>query len=169
MQFPTTKCLIASKLPWSKKLFTALPGCCPLRTGRHFLMLCACVPVISFLNQRPVIDLGAKLVHTWNCSLAASMRLARSLPVLLVVAKAYAIGPASCKKWKLYLPANKFCVYNLQLGMIKRPTRTSAATIPPPAKNESCIYQLISFMYTTYSCRWWIVQPGPAQHPPLTL
>ena len=57
---------ITLSLLWSIKLFTALPGCCPLhRTPFSDLVrkwTCSLVP----RPKTPVIGLGARLVHTWN-------------------------------------------------------------------------------------------------------
>ena len=57
---------IALNSPWSIELFTALPGCCPLRR----------TPFLKFVRMRTrslvpkprttVIDLGARQVDTWN-------------------------------------------------------------------------------------------------------
>ena len=79
---------------WSMKLFVTLPTAVHF-IGHHFLMLYTYARIVSFPNQRRIIGLRARVVPTWNrklTNLAASVRLAQSLPI--VVAKAYAIGKA---------------------------------------------------------------------------
>ena len=62
---------IATNLPWSIKLFTALPGCCPLHwtlfSNVVRMHTCGLVPK----PKTTVIGLGVRLVHTWNHKLAS--------------------------------------------------------------------------------------------------
>ena len=56
---------IATNSPWSIKLFTALPGCCPLcRTPLSNVHMCT----HSFISKpkTTVNGPGVRLVHTWN-------------------------------------------------------------------------------------------------------
>ena len=80
---------VAPNSPWSIKLFTALPGCCPLcRTPFSNVVhmhTCSLVPK----PKTTVIGLGARLAHVKSRVDQRSVRLVRSLPV--VVAKAYAV------------------------------------------------------------------------------
>ena len=74
---------IASNLLWSKKLFSALPGCCPLRRTPFSNLVRMRT---SSLVPKPitmVIGLGTRLVHTWS----HAHWLAWSLP--MVVGKAH--------------------------------------------------------------------------------
>ena len=68
-QLPTTQRLHSrSNLLWSKKLFSALPGYCPLRRtpfSNPVRMRTSCLvpkPITT------VIGLGTRLVHAWNRS-----------------------------------------------------------------------------------------------------
>ena len=81
---------IAPNSPWSIKLFTALPGCCPLRRTPFSNVVRMRTRSLVPKPKTTVIGLGARLVHTWNRGVDQhSIRLAQSLPV--VVTKAYAV------------------------------------------------------------------------------
>ena len=57
---------IAPNLPRSIKLFTALPGCCPLRRTPFSNVVRMRTRSLVPKPKTTVIGLGARLVHTWN-------------------------------------------------------------------------------------------------------
>ena len=65
---------------WSIKLFSTLPGCCPLHRTPFSNVVRMCTRNLVPKPKPTVIGLGVRLVHRW---------LAQSL--LVVVAKAYAV------------------------------------------------------------------------------
>ena len=80
---------IAPNLPWSIKLFTALTDCCPLRRTPFSNVVRMRTRSLVPKLKTTVIGLGARLAHVKSRVDQRSVRLVRSLPV--VVAKAYAV------------------------------------------------------------------------------
>ena len=61
---------LASNLPWSIKIFTALPcGCCPLRRSPFYYLVCMHTHSLIPKTKTTVIGLGVRLVHMGNCVL----------------------------------------------------------------------------------------------------
>ena len=80
---------IAPNSPWSIKLFTALTDCCPLRRTPFSNVVRMRTRSLVPKLKTTVIGLGARLAHVKSRVDQCSVRLVRSLPV--VVAKAYAV------------------------------------------------------------------------------
>ena len=80
---------IAPNSPWSIKLFTALTDCCPLRRTPFSNVVRMRIRSLVPKLKTTVIGLGARLAHVKSRVDQRSVRLVRSLPV--VVAKAYAV------------------------------------------------------------------------------
>ena len=80
---------IAPNSPWSIKLFTALTDCCPLRRTPFSNVVRMRTRSLVPKLKTTVIGLGARLAHVKSRVDQRSVRLVRSLPV--VVAKAYAV------------------------------------------------------------------------------
>ena len=80
---------IAPNSPWSIKLFTALTDCCPLRRTPFSNVVRMRRRSLVPKLKTTVIGLGARLAHVKSRVDQRSVRLVRSLPV--VVAKAYAV------------------------------------------------------------------------------
>ena len=80
---------IAPNSPWSIKLFTALTDCCPLRRTPFSNVVRMRARSLVPKLKTTVIGLGARLAHVKSRVDQRSVRLVRSLPV--VVAKAYAV------------------------------------------------------------------------------
>ena len=80
---------IALNSPWSIKLFTALTDCCPLRRTPFSNVVRMRTRSLVPKLKTTVIGLGARLAHVKPRVDQRSVRLVRSLPV--VVAKAYAV------------------------------------------------------------------------------
>ena len=81
---------IAPNSPWSMKLFTALTDCCPLRRTPFSNVVRMRTRSLVPKLKTTVIGLGARLAHVKLRVDQRSVRLVRSLPVVLV-AKAYAV------------------------------------------------------------------------------
>ena len=81
---------IAPNSPWSIKLFTALTDCCPLRRTPFSNVVRMRTRSLVPKLKTTVIGLGARLAHVKSRVDQRSVRLVRSLPV--VVAKAYAVN-----------------------------------------------------------------------------
>ena len=80
---------IAPNSPWSIKLFTALTDCCPLRRTPFSNVVRMRTRSLVPILKTTVIGLGARLAHVKSRVDQRSVRLVRSL--LVVVAKAYAV------------------------------------------------------------------------------
>ena len=57
---------IATNSPWLIKLFTALPGCCPLCRMALSNVVHMCTHSFISKPKTTVNGLGVRLVHTWN-------------------------------------------------------------------------------------------------------
>ena len=80
---------ITPNSPWSIKLFTALTDCCSLRRTPFSNVVRMRTRSLVPKLKTTVIGLGARLAHVKSRVDQRSVRLVRSLPV--VVAKAYAV------------------------------------------------------------------------------
>ena len=81
---------IATNSPWSIKLFSALPACCLLCRMPFSNVVCMRTCSLVPKPKTTVIGLGVRLVHTWNRELSRH----RTVGMVVVVAKAYAVGKA---------------------------------------------------------------------------
>ena len=64
--FTPLSVFIATNSHWSIKLFSALPGCCPLRRTPFSNVIRMRTRSLVPKPKTTVIGLGARLVHTWN-------------------------------------------------------------------------------------------------------
>ena len=67
---------IATNSPWSIKLFSALPGCCPLRRMPFSNVVHMCTNILVPKPKTTVIDLRARLLHCEITSWPGSVQLA---------------------------------------------------------------------------------------------
>ena len=81
---------IATNSHCSIELFSALPGCCPLRRTPFSNVVRMRTSGLIPKPKTTVIGLGVRLVHKWNRELTRQ----RTAGTVVVVVKAYAIGKA---------------------------------------------------------------------------
>ena len=80
---------IASILPWSIKVFTALPGCCPLRRTPFSNLVCMHACCLVSRPMTTVIGVGVRLVHVGNHALTSMAVSTAGMVSSVVVERAH--------------------------------------------------------------------------------